>query len=335
VKFSSAYGSLSGAVVATLIGVMSSTSFAADRGFVSGQVENDLFGGNTDKHYTHGMRLSYLTPKCAHEWLWDAAKALQVFPVGNKCENVRMAFSLGQSIFTPNDISDPLLIADDRPYAGWLFLGAGLVAAHDGRLDKLELNIGIVGPASQSERTQKWWHNVIDVRQPRGWDNQLKNEPGFILSYESQSRVAHWHIMEGLAIDVTPHGGVSLGNVLTYGGAGATIRFGHNLFGDYGPPRIRPSLPGIGFFEYDTGFAWYVFAGIEGRVVGRNIFLDGNTFADSHSVKKRRAVGDAQLGFSVAYGRVRLSFTQIFRTEEFKGQVDPDAFGSINISIRL
>ena len=33
----------------------------ATHGVFGIQVENDLFGGNSDRHYTHGLRLSWLS----------------------------------------------------------------------------------------------------------------------------------------------------------------------------------------------------------------------------------------------------------------------------------
>jgi len=36
----------------------------------------------------------------------------------------------------------------------------------------------------------------------------------------------------------------------------------------------------------------YLFAFVDGRAVGRDIFLDGNTFTDSHSVTRKTFVGD-------------------------------------------
>ena len=49
---------------------------------------------------------------------------------------------------------------------------------------------------------------------------------------------------------MTPHVGGAVGNVLTYGAAGATLRFGEDLRNDLGgPQRIRPSLPGSAYFD--------------------------------------------------------------------------------------
>src|SRR5690606_30937471 len=114
-------------------------------------------------------------------------------------------------------------------------------------------------------------------------------------------------------------------------------RIGQELDSDFGPPRIRPGLPGSEAFRPDGprirpglpgseaftpdgGFAWYLFAGAEGQVVLRNIFLDGNTFQDSHSVDRRVLVGDLQAGFALIYESWRLTYTHVLRTPEFEEQ---------------
>ena len=133
-------------------------------------------------------------------------------------------------------------------------------------------------------------------------------------------------------IDVTPRDGIALGNVFTYAGAGAALRIGQNLDLDFGPPFIRPSLPGGTLVKRRDEWGWYLFAGVEGRAVARNIFLDGNTFADSPSVDKRPFIGDLQFGATGMMGPFRLSFTQIMRTEEFYGQQGGDHFGSVSLT---
>ena len=69
--------------------------------------------------------------------------------------------------------------------------------------------------------------------------------------------------------------------------------------------------------------------------MARNIFLDGNTFVDSHSVDKEPFVGDFQAGISFTFGDARLSYTYIVRTQEFDKQDQPDQFGSFNLSYRF
>ena len=85
---------------------------------------------------------------------------------------------------------------------------------------------------------------------------------------------------------------------------GLTLRLGEDLQRDFGPPRVRPALAGSGMFRPTGQFSWYVFGGAEGRVVARDIFLDGNTFRDSLSVDKKRFVADFQVGLVVQGGPV-------------------------------
>lgn len=295
------------------------------------QLANDYFG-NTDQHFTNGFRGAWMpSAKSVPDWVVKGASYFPLFdPDGKK----RVVFSLGQSIFTPDNLAETALLRDERPYAGWLYGGVGLVSVSDKRLDNIELNVGVVGPASFAEDVQKTWHKWFGFQRPNGWDNQLRNEPGILLNYERKWRTRTPRKYFGLDTDFTPHVGLSLGNVLTQASAGFTVRLGGNLrnHDDYGPPRIRPSLPGSDYFIRSDGLSWYVFFGAEGRGVLRNIFLDGNTFRDSHSVDKKPFVGDVQGGVAVVMGRARLAYTHIFRTKEFKTQDDTDQFGSISLS---
>ena len=97
----------------------------------------------------------------------------------------------------------------------------------------------------------------------------------------------------------------------------------------------EPSLPGSGFFEPQDDFGFYVFAGLDGRVMARNIFLDGNSFEDSHSVEKNILVGDAQVGIAFTIRAARLAYTHVFRTPEFSGQNNADKFGALSLSLRF
>ena len=116
---------------------------------------------------------------------------------------------------------------------------------------------------------------------------------------------------------------------------GATVRLGQGLNSDFGPPRVRPGLPGSVEFRSDQGFAWYLFAGAEGQLVAHNIFLDGNTFRDSHSVDRKPLVGDLQAGLALIYESWRLTFTHVARTTEFEERKGTDHFGAITLSVRF
>ena len=99
---------------------------------------------------------------------------------------------------------------------------------------------------------------------------------------------------------------------------------------------MRPAAPGTGYFDTpDKGLGWFLFAGLDGRALARNIFLDGNTFSNSHSVDKNYFVGDANAGLALTYDDYRLSYSLTARSKEFKGQDDPTVFGSLTLSTRF
>jgi lipid A 3-O-deacylase len=178
----------------------------SDKGIFSVQFENDIFG-NTDQHFTHGTRLSWMSPEDdVPDWVRDAASYVPLFDAG---ASKRIVYSLGQTIMTPDDLSQSALIVDDRPYAGWLFAGIGLVSVRNDRLDNLELDIGIIGPDSGAEAVQKTWHRWFGFQRPNGWDNQLKDEPGLMLTFERNWR--RWARVEFGALtldsDLMPHVG--------------------------------------------------------------------------------------------------------------------------------
>lgn len=323
-------------LVVTVTGSIGSLpALAADEtetGTLSLVFENDLFY-DTDGNYTNGVRPSWLSsPDRTPDWALDAARWFPLFPEGG---TVRTSYAVGQNMYTPDDIALRNPLRDDRPYAGWLYGSIGLIAETGRRLDQLELTLGVVGPASLAEQTQKIVHKITASQEPRGWDTQLKNEPGVVLTYQRSWRGFVSDSVSGFGFDVTPHAGVALGNVFTYANAGLMLRFGQRLPLDYGPPRIQPNLPGSGFFVPQDRFGWYLFAGVEGRSVARNIFLDGNTFRDSRSVDKEALVGDLQFGIAMTWRKVRLSYIHVLRTREFETQEEAGDFGAFSLSVRF
>ncbi len=309
------------------------------------QVENDRIAA-TDRNYTHGTRLSLLSPEvgagCWDDDRREPADALQdwagAVPFPDPYPNRRWKLALGQSIFTPSDTDAEALIEDDRPYAAWLYLGFGVTTYDEDyeNYEALNLDVGVVGPLAQGEFVQNNFHSLIGSPLSDGWDNQIENEPGVMLSYERKWRFRAPGSLLGLQFDALPHVGATVGNIMTYGAAGATFRVGAGLPDeDFGPPRIRPSVPGSDFFTRRDEIGWYLFGGGEARAVARNIFLDGNSFRDSHSVDKNNLVFDLQGGAAISYDRARLVFTTVLRSPEQEGDEKYDLFGSVTLGLRF
>jgi lipid A 3-O-deacylase len=301
-------------------------------GVYTGITENDLYAiHNRDRHYTNGLQLGWMSSdNDMPRWADSLASHL---PLLADDAPRRIGWSLAQAMFTPEDKGTTQPILNDRPYAAWLYGALKLQTETPDRLDTLEMDLGVVGPAALGEQVQNHWHAVIGVNRAAGWDNQIKNEPGLVLKAERSWRKTLTDPSDAIGVDVIPHAVGALGNIFTYGGAGATLRFGQSLESDFGPPRMDPAVPGSNFFYAPEVFGWNLFAGFEGRAVARNIFLDGNTFADSQSVRKRPLVGDLQGGFEFLFAHARLTYTQVVRTKEFYGQHHPDYLGSLSLSV--
>ena len=292
---------------------------AWDGGVLTIQTENDWFGGpaNKDRHYSTGLRANWMSPTLydAPQWLrdfTDAPENLLSFLDGRQAGKVkrRYGISIGQSLYTPEDKQATALLKDDRPYAACLYAGLSLqtirydAAKPDSRQDAIrqdtwQLDVGMVGPAALGKQVQNNFHELINAPKSQGWDNQIHNEPGVNLTFERKWRIGRAVLLDEpvkLRSDIVPMVGLSLGNVNTYAAAGAIIRLGQDLGNDFGPPRIRPSLPGSETFDLEDPFGWYIFVGVEGSAVARNIALDGNTFRDSPSVDKNIFVADFMAG---------------------------------------
>ncbi|HRI77325.1 MAG: lipid A deacylase LpxR family protein [Alphaproteobacteria bacterium] len=304
--------------------------------FLTFNSENDLYGGGTDRNYTNGARVTYFdlgTP--VPDFFHAIDRAVPTFSIN---ETTSISWSLGHNLYTPSDITVAGEQDDDRPWAAFLYGSAGLVSITKNHIDSLEATVGIVGPAAMGEQVQKLIHrHVSDSPMPKGWRHQLKNEPGIMLSWERSWRERYGLDALGWSAGATPYIGATLGNIYTYANTGVTFYLTpyNGRFQDT-PVRVRPAMPGTGAFVVpDSTFSWYLFGGLEGRVVGRNIFLDGNTFTDSHSVDKKYLVGDATAGLALTYGRTRLSYALIYRTREFDEQDSGDVFGTVTLGVRF
>lgn len=295
-------------------------------------LENDVFF-NSDRDYTNGVQLSYTTaPDGNVDSIVSFARALPLFADHGE---VRTSYALGQDIFTPQHTELALPLATERPYAGYAYAALGLIEANPDRLDQLELQLGVVGPMAGAKEAQFWVHSILDDLKPKGWHYQLHNEPTFNIFYDRSLKIIPPQSMLGLVLDIEPHIGGAAGTVYDYANGGAMVRFGFNLPDDFGPMRIQPTLPGSGYFEPQAGFSAYVFAGVDGRAIARNLFLDGNTWRDSPSVDKYWFVGDFTLGAAVTLSHVRLAFTHVFRTKEYRTQGQSSQFGAVSLSFRL
>jgi hypothetical protein len=305
-----------------------------------GTEENDVFSvpwrPHTDRHYTQGLKISLLAGDQQFANTTGFFNQL-LTAVGFQPARLNLGFVLlAQHIYTPGSIYQPDPILDDRPYAGWLYSGlifqrTGLTAGGVPTFENWELDLGIVGPESLANVAQTEVHRVRfpdDI--PQGWHYQLPFEPGLELKYDRRWRLSLVN-EESRWFDLIPHVGGSVGNIRVHANAGLLARLGWNLPDDYGPALMESTLSPVAPPPKRPPFGCFVFAGIEGRALARDLFLDGSTFRSSLKVEKRPFVGDLQVGFGVvAFQYLEFTYTYVRRSEQFVHQEDADEFASLN-----
>ena len=301
---------------------------------------------NHDRHYTHGIQFSG-TSGDVHDPFWLGpfnwlGGFTPAFPDAPDVSRRYDLIPLGQNIYTPDNPN--LFTPDprDRPYAGWLYGGAGMMQDTPGErdgvdsFDDLEMKLGLVGPGSLAHETQTSFHLLIDVAPFAGWHAQLHDEPTLDLFYQHKWRY-HGENDQGYGWDAIPQWDLRVGNVYDYAGAGGMLRLGRNLRADYGPPHIDMNL-GANYINPSRmvgNWGFYGFIGTEARAVAHDIFLDGNDFKSSPSVDKYPAVDYLESGVALFYDHFRLAYSYIWETPEFVHQAGPDHYGSLNLTVDI
>jgi lipid A 3-O-deacylase len=329
-------------------------------------VENDSFL-NTDRYYTNGIRLTQTysadgLPRWAHTTRWMERildRVPRCFPGGNTghCYNFEAAWTFGQNLYTPDDILASRLVRNQRPYGAWLYYGNVLTLSKPREQHSLEIDIGVVGGSlALGEPVQSGWHSLLRSANdsetppdPKGWDNQIKNQPGLQLIYKDRWRFKELSTESNVRyFDLVPAVSVGLGTVNVHGSVGAMARLGYNLadeFPEIIPTLAPPSAASAGSDRRPAALArpapvplerrWeaYLFVRADQRYVAYSAFLDGNlrVFGRSPSVPKEPLVTDLQAGAVLGGRHWRFSVTLVDRSPEFRAQRDHQRFASLTV----
>ncbi len=309
-------------------------------------MENDaLLGNGTDGQYTNGLKLSWSRyglselPEDAsvHKWFYPIIRYIGMDAPAEA--DKALTFSIGQNIYTPNEIEKKELIKDDRPYAGITYFEMGFHKKHSHRMHTVGIIGGVVGPSSYADEIQTVSHEVLNNDMPRGWKNQLEDEPVLALVYDYKQKLLAANLNQGWGGDIIFHTGGCLGNALTCYQAGISLRGGWNVPDDCGNFPIQPAT----CFNAETAritcshpnmLGCHFFLSLSAKAVLQDIFLDGNTFRDSHRVDKKPLVGSAMTGIGITTGRMKIVCSIVWKTKSFNHQHDPETFGSIDIAFQ-
>lgn len=285
----------------------------------------------TDRHYTNGLKLDLSFDPAFSPEVRERLAPSADWP------DARLAFGVvvAQHIYTGSDIERKNPPADDHPYAGWLYTGVYLQRRSGNVHDHAELDVGVVGSWASAEEVQRFIHSSFPGQvQPQGWGSQLANELAINLRLQRSWRTERAQIggESGLELDGIGRLGADLGNVFVRGNADVTLRLGKHLPDDFGPSRLLDYRDATGTWSADHSWSVYGYARLGMRAVGHNIFLDGNTFADSRSTDPERLVGEAEVGVRAAFelgsGMFEVGYGWTYYTREYQAQASSDSIGA-------
>lgn len=298
-------------------------------------VDNDLLSfSDRDFDYTGGVALTFAGRR-AQQWPISldpiAAWLDPLVPRerGDAAYARLHALQVGLIAFTPDDLNNPLPIADDRPYASMLFLANSRthLTGADRPVYETSFTLGVLG-LDLAKAVHRSLHQVLDQREvPEGWDHQISD------GGEPTARFV-WARQQLLAANIGSHPGfelkwrseVSLG-YLTEASVALSGRWGriNTPWWSFTPDRAdyapQPSLA-IGAQGFDDSRELYLWGGVKLRARAYNVFLQGQ-FRESEvevaAGRVERLIGEAWLGVAWQPMRdLRLGYVVRYQTREIK-----------------
>jgi lipid A 3-O-deacylase len=227
---------------------------------------------------------------------------------------------LKQEIYTPEQDA-PALLPGQRPYLGWLGIGTGVRWLSPGRVQELRMEVGVTGPPSLAEASQKAVHGLLGFREPLGWDGQIPFEPGLVVSYGHAQVIGELQASGRRVASLTGHSRIRLGNFVSDVRAGGCLTLGWNVTGCH-----NSWIPHIG------GFGVGLRAGFSGDLVLHHLSLDGSTFADGPRVDRKLGVVEGMIGLQVRIKGLLVEWTAIRRSREYSSQTTPHTFSRIALT---
>jgi hypothetical protein len=230
-------------------------------------------------------------------------------------------------MYTPANLTAAEPLPDDRPYAGYAYLGVAHYRFWRRTLDRLQLDVGAVGPITRAGEIQSFAHNNWGGADPRGWHNQIENEPTLQLEAERT-----WLLEAGapFGMQLLPAVAMEIGSIVSQLRLGTTVRIGFNLPEDAGPPRFgSPREPTA---EPERGLGIFGFAGVAGRGVAYNRLISGNRGVEGPGRRAETCIGELSFGGGVVLRlrswSIEAHYAQVVVSPEFQAQERAHRYGS-------
>lgn len=235
------------------------------------------------------------------------------------------AYTLGQTMVTPEDIQIKDPPRTDIPYSGTLVFHSTFIAVHESHADAVGTAIGIVGPSSRAESTQKQVHEIVGADEPKGWGTQLGDE---VIVQVNRARLWRtWYSKDDRA-DFLVLADAGAGTLSSYVASAMIVRYGRDLRNTFETPLLintRSANPAA------VNGGWYAFAGARFEYVFNTIFADGNTFKDSRSIEYDHSQIGLMAGLAGSWKQLSITFALYESNITDNSSGDITQFGTLTL----
>ncbi len=308
-------------IIFALIGSVSSLKIQAQETKVNqiiAQADNDQFHFKpTDRYYSNGVSVH-----------WDRVISNHGFPNIKGVDKRILVAGIQHKIYTPSAITFYEESRHDRPYAATLTVTGGLrLFFHKHQYIQSDITLGVAGPMAGGQKLQEWWHDQIDIFEPRGWENQIANNPIAAIRLQFSRQWFH----EGF-IDFISTSTLNLGTLLTSAGQSGKFRIGN-------PKTLIMSAYSGGHLGNESAtktMEIYFFAGGGVEYVNYNGLIEGNWIGKEspHTLGIVPWVFHSEYGLQVNAWLINISFTVHHLSKEVKNGLK-HRYASIKLGIEF
>jgi lipid A 3-O-deacylase len=286
------------------------------------QSDNDSYlAQGSDRYYTNGLFLNY-------RFATDQER------LKSGLQKKVIELSAGQMIFNPRSGYRPDPATQDRPFAGYLYLGGAISWFHsDEHMLKAAVQIGTTGPNSLAQDGQELLHRTIGFYDLEGWDYQIKNEAAVNASVQYVRLLQR---AENTKTDFSFEGYANAGT--TFSGAGAAVLFrAGNIEQLFNSASYDARVGTAGSVANGQRHELFFYAKPQLNFVAYDATVQGSMFSNNSPVTYgiKPLVFAQQFGVNYSTGRLSLDFNVIFETREIKSSATAHQFGSISASYRF
>lgn len=307
-----------------LLSVLFSTAqqrnFQNELGF---QTDNDAYlAQGSDRYYTNGLFIYF-----RHAIETDTSK--------QKLFGKTLGFEIGQKMYNPQSAFIPSAAYVDRPFAGYLYVGSSVqyLFKNESAL-KLDVQLGVTGPASLARQAQELVHRTIGFYTPQGWQYQIRNNIGvnFLGNYDHSFFRSGW-------FDFFGNANAELGTTFTGAGAGLTLRFG-----EFNPLYHSVSTSGLvaknRLIKEASRREFFFYLKPALNYTAYDATVQGSLFKQSNDPleitgKPEPLVLSQEIGGNLTAGRWAFNLAAIFRTREVKTMVRAHQWGTATFLYRF